>query len=56
MIETFDYVTPENSNRKVHSYIYASILRDIGSVFDSTMREIIKNINNNAYDENIYGF
>lgn len=56
MIATFDYITPDNSNRKTHSYMYASILRDIGSVFDSTMREILKNIEDNKHVDNINGF
>jgi len=56
MIETFDYVTPDNINRKTHSYTYASILRDIGSVFDSTIRQIIIKSGVEGYQDNIYGF
>lgn len=56
MIETFDYVTPDTSNRKTHSYAYASILRDIGSVFDSTIRQIIQKSGVLGYQDNISGF
>lgn len=41
-IETFRYVEPSPDNGGTFSYEYSSILRDCGSVFDSTMRELLR--------------
>ena len=54
MKKTFDYVTPHKENCETYSYEYASILRDAGSVFDSTIRRIIKEAEL-GYEENILG-
>ena len=40
--ETFRYVDPSPDNGGTFSYEFSSILRDCGSVFDSTMRELLK--------------
>jgi len=40
--KTFDYVTPHKENSETYSFEYASILRDTGSVFDTTCNRIIK--------------
>ena len=42
VIDTIDYVEPAYDNRFTYSFHYASILRDIGSCFDSTISEIIE--------------
>jgi hypothetical protein len=55
MILSFDYVTPHTENRKCYSFTYASILRDSGSVFDSTVRELIQK-SREAYSLDIGGF
>jgi len=55
MIESFSYVTPDSSNRKTHSFTFASILRDVGSVFDSTLRKLIEKTGQKCEDD-IYGF
>lgn len=55
MTRTFNYVTPDTSNRKTHSYKFASLLRDIGSVFDSTIKEILSKLQEKGYDDNICG-
>lgn len=52
--KTFDYVTPYKENSNVFSYEYASILRDSGSVFDSTLKQIIHK-GGYEYDERIGG-
>jgi len=52
--KTFDYVTPHKENSETFSYEYASILRDTGSVFDSTLRRIIRKTDLD-YDERIGG-
>lgn len=39
--ETFRYVSPEPKNKNAYSYEYASILRDVCSVFDSVLKETI---------------
>lgn len=40
--ETLRFVEPSPDNRATFSYEFSSILRDSGSVFDSTMRELLK--------------
>lgn len=40
-VKTFNFVTPDKENRYTYSYEYASILRDIGSGFDSAFKMII---------------
>lgn len=54
MIETFDFVTPDGENKKIYSYVYASILRDVGSAFDSVVTKLIIRTGD-AYEHNIYG-
>jgi len=39
---TFRYVSPEAGNKQAYSYEYASILRDVCSVFDSVLKETVK--------------
>jgi hypothetical protein len=39
---TFRYVSPESGNKQAYSYEYASILRDICSVFDSVLKETVE--------------
>jgi len=41
LIPTFYIVAPDESNRATHSFTFSSILRDIGSVFDSVVRDLI---------------
>ncbi len=55
MIQTFDYTTPSNSNKLTYSYVFSSILRDVGSVFDSVVSELISNTQSDCKN-NIYGF
>ena len=55
MLNIFNYVTPEESNRNTHSFEFSSILRDIGSIFTSTLSRLIKN-SKRDYQENIYGY
>lgn len=53
--QTFYFVTPDASNRATHSFTFSSILRDIGSVFDSVVRELIVQSGQN-YQRNIEGY
>lgn len=56
ILESFHYVTPHTENRYTYSYTYSSILRDVGSTFDSIMRQMITQTNNtDNYDNNILG-
>ena len=45
LFQTFRYVQPHPRNRDTFSYEFASILRDCGSVFASTLAEFVKNTN-----------
>jgi len=47
-------VTPDEENRNTYSYVYASILRDLGSAFDSVVRKLIIRTGD-VYEHNIYG-
>lgn len=42
-LETFRYVDLDRVNAHTSSYEYASILRDVGSVFSSTMDSLVRN-------------
>ncbi len=55
VISTNDYVTPSYKNAETYSYVFASILRDIGSCFDSILRELIT-IEELSYSKSIGGF
>ena len=41
MQDTFQYVTPDKSNRHSHSPMFSRIIKDIGSTFGSTLKELI---------------
>lgn len=53
-LETFRYVSPHPLNKSAFSYEYSSILRDVGSVFDTVMKKIIDE-EETHYDRNIGG-
>lgn len=55
LIPTFYTVTPDESNRATHSFTFSSILRDIGSVFDSVVRDLIVQSGKN-YPYKIIGY
>ena len=52
---SFRYVAPNEDNEQTYSFMFTSILRDSGSVFDSTMQELIEKSGTN-YDTRIHGF
>lgn len=56
--ETFRYVAPDPSiNRYTHSPEYANIIREAGTIFDSTMRNLItQSGNSKIFDCKIHGF
>lgn len=55
MLQSFNYVTPDRDNKSTYSFVFASILRDVGSVFDSVVRKLIENTGN-QHQHNIYGY
>ena len=52
---TFRFVSPESDNAKSYSYEYASILRDIATVFDSTIKKILDETSG-TQDRKIHGY
>ena len=57
MQDTFQYVTPDKSNRHSHSPMFSRIIKDVGSTFGSTLKELInKSGNSNNYSNNIHGY
>lgn len=56
--ETFRYVAPDPSiNRYTHSPEFANIIREAGTIFDSTTRNLItKSGNSHIFDCKIHGF
>lgn len=58
MGETYRYVAPDPStNRYTHSSEYANIIREAGTIFDSTMRSLINQSGNlENFQCNIHGF
>jgi len=55
LTESFEFVSPKTDNKNTHSFHFSSILREVGSVFDSGIREIISNANT-GHNDNIVGF
>ena len=55
MKASFRYVAPNEDNEQTYSFMFTKILRDSGSVFNSTMQELIEKSGTN-YDTRIHGF
>lgn len=55
LLQSFQFVTPETDNRYCYSYTFSSILRDIGSTFDSVLRELIRDSGATNIADNILG-
>ena len=49
LVESFQFVMPEEANRHSYSLTFSSILRDIGSTFDSVMQQLIKKSSRTKY-------
>lgn len=55
--ETFRFVTPNTSNRYTHSPVFSSIIKNVGSTFGSTLKELINYSGKaNQYKNNIHGY
>ncbi len=53
LAQSFQFVTPETDNRRSYSPTFSSILRDVGSTFDSVMRELIEKSTREEYHGDI---
>ena len=57
MQETFQFVTPDTSNRCCHSPVFSRIIKDVGSTFGSIFKEFINYSGKaNLYKNNIHGY